>query len=85
MAADPGLTNANMRLVMVEVRLEEGDVEPEQRLDDGENIERVMVPLKDMYRKLVEYSEDKERKYVVAAKLYHWAAGLEFAKTTQYV
>ncbi|ORY70175.1 ADP-ribose pyrophosphatase [Pseudomassariella vexata] len=82
-AADPGLTNANMQLVMVEVHLKEGDAPPEQRLDDGENIERVVVPLADMYAKLIEYL--KKERYVVAAKLWHWAAGLEFARTQKYI
>lgn len=76
-AADPGMTSANMKLVMVEIHLKEGDPEPEQRLDDGENIQRVMIPLKDLYERLVEFAEKDG--YVVAAKLYHWAAGVRFA------
>ena len=77
-ATDPGMTTANMQLVMVEVRLSEGDVEPEQQLDDGEHIQRVVVPLDELYDKLVEYS--KEEGMMVSAKLWHWAAGLHFAK-----
>lgn len=82
LAADPGLSSANMKLVMVEVKLGEDYQEPEQRLEDGEHIQRVVVPLKDLYAKLVEYSE-KER-FVVAAKLFHFAAGMEFARTEKY-
>jgi ADP-ribose pyrophosphatase len=77
-ASDPGMTTANMQLAMVEVRLNEGDEEPEQYLDDGEHIQRVVVPLDELYEKLVAYS--KEEKTVVSAKLFHWAAGLHFAK-----
>lgn len=90
-AADPGLTNANMQLVMAEVRLKDGDsLEPQQRLDDGESIRRVRVKVKDLYRALVEFSEgtrdgENGRKFVVAAKLYHWAAGVEFARCNEYV
>ncbi|KAK4116008.1 hypothetical protein N656DRAFT_774196 [Canariomyces notabilis] len=78
-AADPGLSSANMKLVMVKVRLGEGDELPEQRLEDGEHIQRVVVPLSELYERLVEYS--KRERTVVAAKLFHFAAGMEFART----
>jgi ADP-ribose pyrophosphatase len=81
-AADPGLSSANMQLVMVEVKLGEGDEEPEQRLEDGEHIQRVVVPLAELYDRLVEYS--KQERMVVAAKLFHFAAGMNFAKTQTY-
>lgn len=81
-AADPGMTNANMQLVMVEVKLGEGDEKPEQRLEDGEHIERVVIPLSEFYDRLVEYS--KRERFVVAAKLFHFAAGMQFAKTQKY-
>lgn len=76
-ANDPGMTTANMQLVMVEASLKEGDVEPEQHLDDGEHIQRVVVPLDDLYDKLVAYSKEG---MMVSAKLFHWAAGLHFAR-----
>jgi ADP-ribose pyrophosphatase len=76
-ASDAGLTTANMQLVMVEVILNEGDVEPEQQLDYGEHILRVTVPLDDLYERLLALSEEGK---VVSAKLFHWAAGLHFAK-----
>jgi ADP-ribose pyrophosphatase len=82
MAADPGLSSANMKLVMVEARLGEGenaDSLPEQRLEDGENIERVVIPLSELYQRLLEYSQ-RER-MVVSAKLFHFAAGMEFGRT----
>ncbi|KAH8777508.1 ADP-ribose pyrophosphatase [Diaporthe sp. PMI_573] len=82
-AADPGMTNANMQLVMVEVQLPEGgEGMPEQRLEDGEHITRVVVPLADLYKRLVEYA-GKER-HIVAAKLLHFAQGMEFMKEQQY-
>ena len=79
-AADPGLSDANMKLVMVEVKLgeEEGEGLPVQRLEDGEHIQRVVVPLAELYARLVDYS--KQERTVVAAKLFHFAAGMEFAK-----
>jgi hypothetical protein len=39
-------------MVTVEVDLKEGDEEPEQHLDDGEHIERVVVPISELYEKL---------------------------------
>ncbi|KAI0001383.1 NUDIX hydrolase domain-like protein [Xylariaceae sp. FL0662B] len=81
-AADPGMTNANMQLAMVEVKLEDGEEEPEQRLEDGEHIQRVVVPLTEFYDRLVEYS--KQERTVVAAKLFHFAAGMQFAQTQKY-
>jgi len=82
-AADPGLSNANMQLVMVEVQLGEDDKQPTQRLEDGEHIERVVVPLAELYDRLMEYS--KKERVVVAAKLFHFAAGMQFAQSQQYI
>ncbi|KAI0880148.1 NUDIX hydrolase domain-like protein [Annulohypoxylon maeteangense] len=81
-AADPGMSDANMQLVMVEVKLGERDEEPEQRLDDGEHIQRVVVPLSELYDRLAEYS--KADRMIVAAKLFHFAAGMKFAQTQKY-
>lgn len=81
-AADPGMSNANMQLVMVEAEIPEGEKMPEQRLDDGERIERVVVPLAELYARLVEYS--KKERFVVAAKLLHFAQGMEFMKEQKY-
>lgn len=75
-SADPGMTSANMVLCMVEVHLGEDDPEPEQHLDEGEDIQRVNVPLAELYERLEKFAEEG---YVVAAKLYHWAAGVRYA------
>ncbi|CAK7263420.1 hypothetical protein SEPCBS57363_000549 [Sporothrix epigloea] len=81
-SADPGMSNANMQLVMVDVDLtEENNVAPKQRLEDGEHIERVIVPLSEFYDRLLEYAA--RDRYVVAAKLFHFAAGMHFAQTTK--
>ncbi|KAK0622580.1 NUDIX domain-containing protein [Immersiella caudata] len=81
-AADPGMSSANMQLVMVEAQLGEGDELPEQDTHDGEYIQRVVVPLSEFYERLVEYS--KQERMVVAAKLFHFAAGMQFARTEGY-
>ncbi|KAF2846635.1 ADP-ribose pyrophosphatase-like protein [Plenodomus tracheiphilus IPT5] len=74
--ADPGMSSANMKLCMVDVFLEEGAEVPAQHLDEGEEIERLVVPLGELYERLVKLDGEG---YVVAAKLYHWAAGVRFA------
>ncbi|KAF2482669.1 NUDIX hydrolase domain-like protein [Neohortaea acidophila] len=76
--SDPGLTNANMQMVTVEVNLSEGDDKPEQHLDDGEFIERVIVPLHELYDKLQALS--KEDGKIVDARLFHWALGLHWSQ-----
>lgn len=86
-SADPGMTNANMQMAMVEVQLPEtaaaGDAGmPLQRLDDGEHITRVVVPLAELYDRLVEYSS--QERMIVAAKLFHFAAGMQFMKDQKY-
>lgn len=40
------------QMVTIEVNLKEGDPQPEQHLDEGEHIERVLVPLSELYDKL---------------------------------
>ncbi|OCL11125.1 hypothetical protein AOQ84DRAFT_353190 [Glonium stellatum] len=75
--ADPGMSTANMQLATVEVILNEGDEEPEQHLDDGEFIERVVVPIDELYDRLKTFSKEGK---IVSAKLFHWAAGFHFAK-----
>ena len=86
-AADPGMSNANMQLVMVEVHLpadtnDNKELLPEQRVEDGEHIERVIIPLAELHDRLVEYS--KKERMIVAAKLFHFAAGMQFARTQTY-
>lgn len=39
-------------MVVIEVDLKEGDEEPEQHLEDGEHIERIVVPLSELHDKL---------------------------------
>jgi ADP-ribose pyrophosphatase len=75
-AADPGMTSANLCLCMVEIQLKEGDPEPEQHLDEGEDIQRVNIPVAELYTRLEEFAKEG---YVIAAKLYHWAAGAQYA------
>jgi len=75
--SDPGMSTANMQLATVEVTLNEDDEEPEQHLDDGEFIQRVVVPIDELYDRLMTFSKEGK---LVDARLFHWAAGLNLAK-----
>ena len=75
--SDPGMSTANMQLAIVRVELREGDAEPEQKLEEGEFIERVVVPVGELYGKLEGLAGEGKR---VDARLWHWAAGMRFAK-----
>ncbi|KAK6513597.1 hypothetical protein TWF506_008034 [Arthrobotrys conoides] len=79
--SDPGMTTANMQLVVIGVELKEGDPEPQQKLDDGEFIERVVVPLDELHDTLVDFEKNG---HAVDARLYHWAAGVHFARTRKW-
>jgi len=74
--SNPGMSTGNMRVVTVEVDVEgEGEVEmPEQKLEEGEDIEVVIVPLGELYKRLVKYSEEGKK---VDSRLWHTAMGLE--------
>jgi hypothetical protein len=50
--SDPGLTSANMKLVIVDVKLTEEDPEPEAKLDEGEHIVKRVVEVKDLWKTL---------------------------------
>ena len=76
--SDPGLTNTNMQMVTIEVELKEGEEMPEQQLDDGEHIERRIVPLSDLHDTLLALS--KEEGVVVDARLFHWSLGLKWSQ-----
>jgi ADP-ribose pyrophosphatase len=81
-ASDPGLANATLQLVMMEVQLSEKESMPDQKLDEGELIERVVVPLNELYERLIHWSKDE--KFMVAGKLFFFASGLHFAKQGKY-
>jgi ADP-ribose pyrophosphatase len=74
-ANDPGMSTANMQFAIVEVELKEGEAMPEQHLDEGENIERIIVPLSKLFDRLMQYSNEGK---IVDARLFHWAAGVNW-------
>jgi ADP-ribose pyrophosphatase len=74
-ANDAGMSTANMQFAIVEVQLKEGEPMPEQHLDEGESIERIVVPLSKLYDRLIEFSNEGK---IVDARLFHWAAGVHW-------
>jgi ADP-ribose pyrophosphatase len=79
--SNPGMSTGNMQLATVEVVLGEEDSQPEQKLEEGEFIELVIVPLAELYERLVAYSAEGKK---VDSRLWHTAAGLQLAKQLQY-
>jgi ADP-ribose pyrophosphatase len=78
--SNPGMSTGNMKLATVEVVLGEEDVQPEQHLEEGESIELVIVPLAELYEKLLAYSAEGKK---VDSRLWHTAVGLHLAKQLQ--
>ncbi|KAF9257787.1 hypothetical protein L218DRAFT_878571 [Marasmius fiardii PR-910] len=70
--SDPGMTNANMKLVVLNVVLEDKLELPEQRLEPGEFIVRKVIELNKLYDELKEYDK---KGFVLDARLQHFAAG----------
>nr|GAT58025.1 predicted protein [Mycena chlorophos] len=77
LVADPGMTNANMKLVVVRVDLEDKMEHPTQKLEAGEFIVRRVVEVDKLDQVLKEY---ETKGYVVDAKLQHWASGYDMAR-----
>jgi len=78
--SNPGMSTGNMQLATVEVLLREEENPPEQELDEGEFIQLVIVPLAELYERLVAYSNEGKK---VDSRLWHTAAGLQLAKQLQ--
>lgn len=79
--SDPGLTNANMALVTVDVDMEDPrNQNPQPQLEDGEFIEVFTLPVLGLLDGLVEVCNREGCQ--VDARLYHLAQGLELAAAT---
>ncbi|KAG6865280.1 hypothetical protein C0991_003740 [Blastosporella zonata] len=73
---DPGMTNANMKLVVLSVVLEDKLELPDQKLEPGEFIFRRVVELSKLHSELRDYDA---KGFVVDARLSHWASGYQLA------
>lgn len=77
--SDPGLTNANMDLAVVDVDLSNPENQnPKAQLEDGEFIDVVTVPIDGLLDELHRLAKDEG--CVVDARLYHFAVGIDVAK-----
>ncbi|KAF5372980.1 hypothetical protein D9758_001784 [Tetrapyrgos nigripes] len=90
--ADPGMTNANMKLVILNVFFEGALETPDQQLDSGEFIVRKVVELKKLHETLQEYDRKVYKLtlsrtsmlttmqgFAIDAKLHHLATGYALA------
>ncbi|EGN98038.1 hypothetical protein SERLA73DRAFT_138283 [Serpula lacrymans var. lacrymans S7.3] len=75
--ADPGMTNANMKLVIVNVPMKDKLETPNSKLDAGEYIVKKVVELDKLFDELKEYDK---KGFVVDAKLSHFASGYAIAQ-----
>lgn len=71
---DPGLTGANMKLCVIHIELSDDASEPIARPDEGEYIDKHLVPLASLVSQLQAF---KKQGYEVDARLSHIAAGIE--------
>ncbi|KAK0545056.1 hypothetical protein OC845_005285 [Tilletia horrida] len=76
MMNDPGLTGANMKLCLIHIQVADDAPDPVAEPEEGEHIERHLVPLKGLYASLKEF---QSQGYNVDARLAHFAIGLEVA------
>ncbi|KAF8635119.1 hypothetical protein AX17_004031 [Amanita inopinata Kibby_2008] len=78
---DPGMTSANMMLVVLDVIMKDKLETPTQHLDVGEHIIKRVVSLETLESELQEYSR---KGYSVDARLFHFATGYAMAKKLKY-
>lgn len=78
--SDPGLTNASMVLAYVDVDLLlPRNHNPQPQLQDGEFIETVLLPIPSLKQELEKLMDTEQCS--IDARLYHFAEGLEFARS----
>ncbi|GJE97053.1 NUDIX hydrolase [Phanerochaete sordida] len=77
LVSNPGMTNANSKLVMVDVPFK-GDLElSEQKLDSGEFVTRRIVELSKLNEEFDRYAQQG---YLIGANLAHFAHGYDLAR-----
>ncbi|KAF9452795.1 hypothetical protein P691DRAFT_720859 [Macrolepiota fuliginosa MF-IS2] len=78
--SDPGMTNANMKLIIANVELEDRMDLPQQKLDAGEFIVPRVVELAKLHDELRDYAR---KGFVVDARLSHLAIGFNLAQSVR--
>jgi len=76
LVSDPGMTNANMKLVVLKVLLADYPSSPKPKLDEGEHIVKRIVELDSLNAELKAYAA---RGFAIDARLSHFASGWEIA------
>ncbi|KAJ3794470.1 NUDIX hydrolase domain-like protein [Lentinula aff. detonsa] len=76
LVSDPGMTNANMKLVVLNVTLEDKLETPDQKLESGEFIVRRVIELRKLLEELKVYDS---KGFILDARLHHLAAGYTMA------
>jgi len=74
---DPGMTNANMILVLANVTLDDNLELPKQKLEAGEFITPRVIELPKLHDELKEYAK---KGFMVDARLSHFATGYNLQK-----
>ncbi|XP_072922664.1 ADP-sugar pyrophosphatase [Hemitrygon akajei] len=75
---DPGLSNCTMRYVSVNINGDDSEnIKPKQRLDDGEFVEVILIPLNELRKKIDEMLQNEN--IVVDSRVYIYALGLTHA------
>ncbi|KNZ79371.1 hypothetical protein J132_10336 [Termitomyces sp. J132] len=77
--SDPGMTNANMKLVVLSVVLDDKMELSDQKLEPGEFIVPRIVELSKLNSELKAFVLNHFQGYVVDARLSHFATGYELA------
>jgi len=78
--SDPGMTNANMKLVILKVVMSDYPSSPKAKLDEGEHIVKRIVELDRLNDELKAYDA---RGFTVDARLSHFAMGWDMAKRSR--
>ncbi|KAG8843146.1 Delta(24)-sterol C-methyltransferase [Tulasnella sp. 330] len=77
LVSDPGMTNANMKFIALDVTLNEDAPDPKQKLEAGEHIVKRVVELDGLNDELKAYSK---RGFAIDARLAHFAIGWDMAR-----
>ncbi|TDL25131.1 hypothetical protein BD410DRAFT_717928 [Rickenella mellea] len=77
LANDPGMSNANMKLIILRVTFPGQLESPEQKLEAGEHIVKRVVELSKLDAEIKEY---ESKGFVVDARLSHFVVGYKLAE-----
>lgn len=84
-ALDPGVEDSKMAFVSVTVDGNDPkNIGCKQKLDEGEFVEVLLFPLKNLFKSLCDYvKEDKDNNTIIDSRLYSLAKGLQIGMSIQ--